>query len=93
MIKLSINALLALAIVTFAPQNTDIYLLLALYCFNIYLHYRSKGGKWRDDYGRSIIEPGHWQQQESRELLEHHSFMCRVGVIFGVLFTFSAVVL
>jgi hypothetical protein len=93
MIKLSINALLALSIVKFSAPNTDIYLLLALYCFNIYLYYRKLGGGWNTDYSQSTVNPGNWQSQEKRELLEHYSFMCRVGVIFGVLFTCSAVIL
>jgi hypothetical protein len=92
-IKLSINAMLALSIVAFAAPNTDIYLLLALYCFNIYLYYHNLGGSWKDDYSKSTVMPAHWQDKEKRMLKQHYSFMCRVGMIFGVLFTCSAVVL
>ena len=78
---IAINALTVILILTLAPSPTEIYLTLALYALNCALYYYKKGGRWTDDYSKTLCNTGHWQKEERRIKMEGYCLSYRVSII------------
>lgn len=90
--KLLIPAVITLAIVTILPDWSALFALTSMACFGFYHHYRSLGGRWMDDYGRSLVNPGYHLKRSERERLEGLCLKCRAAFIFSVLFATASFV-
>lgn len=90
---IAINALAVILILTLAPSPAEIYLTLALYALNCARYYYKKGGRWTDDYSKTLWHPHHWQKEEQRIKMEGYCLSYRVSIIgFGLMLA-AAVVL
>lgn len=90
--KLLIPAVITLAIVTVLPDWSALFALTSAVLFGFYHHYSSLGGRWLDDYGRSLVEPGYHLKRSERERLEGLCLKCRSALIFSVLFAVASFV-
>lgn len=90
--KLLIPAVLTLAIVTVLPDCSALFALTSAVLFGFYYHYRSLGGRWMDDYGRSLVEPGYHLKRSERERLDGLCLKCHIALIFSVLFAAASFV-
>ena len=90
--KLTINLVLALAIVSCVPDGAMMISLASLLFANIALHYRSLGGRWNDDWERTTVNPNYFKHREWREMMQSYCLCYRSAAILAALMLVAAVV-
>ena len=76
-----LNAIAVIMILTLAPSPQEMYLVLALYALNCARYFYLKGGRWTDDYSKSLWKSDNWEKEERRLRMEEYCLWYRVSII------------
>lgn len=89
---LLINAVIVLAFVSVLPSPSEVFAVVSLVAFHLARHYYGKGGRWSDDYNRSVVNPSYFGKQDKRVYMEGVCLKYRIAVIASVLCATAAFV-
>lgn len=89
---IALSAMYVLIVQTTMPSPWN-YLSIAILCLIFARHFYKLGGRWTDDYSRTLCRPKHWQDEERRLRMEECCLWYRVSIIALGLMLAAVVVL